>query len=718
VFRTPELLGKSIVCPRCQSILQVPTTPQGSDASAWASSNNPILPVSFDSNALTKVQDSIGLSSGASEPSDRRSLSSESIPYTEEFALSEFAVDLNSSHPLVGPHATEDGPHKSTRSLQSSSDWVSPSTARKRLILLVGMTGLCATIIALVLFSIFLRNFSSTVTKIAGTVKPELPNALVVEPAPADPPPKPATAQPIAPNPEMEPSTEPPSGSEPQRTVAPEREIESNQPIPDVPIESFSPPVSAPPVSAPPLPRGVLGEMSLDVSEKQPTSKQDPPIVVNEDVSMAPPPGLARFAPIFEVGASAFPSEADTTETIAPEFLGGGGVVDLTMSTHPPAFLPPSWDEAKQTPIQKLVLEQPLSVALLVLSQLSGTGIGWDPQLVAFSPIDPEQKVSLDAKDSTIDSELTNLAKQVQFRKLIVKLDEEGTDQVLLVPQLNLITDKLPTEWSIEDLVTDDQAIVQWDRLLQVHFPKPNGAWTLEGKTIVWNENVPLVQKVRAALFLDQVRSTFGLPTKSGFFNNADESSRDAMNRLAWLHPTQAYDEAFTHLKKTGKSVFAEVISSPVLLNMAAIECDLELLLDWPALHSHGFSLAASNLTIFRKRTWPEIAKRIMDQFDLVAVVDGPHRLILTTLAQQRRLACSTVLPLGANDSIESIGESFRILSPTDAMGRSILSVTLLPKKDPADAVQYVVVRHCPPNTKQLQLLEVQRALRLTTERN
>jgi len=187
-------------------------------------------------------------------------------------------------------------------------------------------------------------------------------------------------------------------------------------------------------------------------------------------------------------------------------------------------------------------------------------------------------------------------------------------------------------------------------------------------------------------------------------------------NRIAWTQPIQAYNEAYKRLKKTGSSVFAEVISSPSLLDMAARECEIELLFDWPSLQSHGFSHSASSLSIFRNRTWPQIAKRIMDQFDLVAVVDVPQRIILTTLAQQRRWPKSTILPLRPGETIESIGESFRILSPTNDRGLSILSVTPLPKKDPTDPVDYVVVRHCPPNTKQLELLEVRRALHITSE--
>jgi hypothetical protein len=187
---------------------------------------------------------------------------------------------------------------------------------------------------------------------------------------------------------------------------------------------------------------------------------------------------------------------------------------------------------------------------------------------------------------------------------------------------------------------------------------------------------------------------------------------------MTWTNPSQAYSEAFVRLRNKGTSVFAEVMSSPALLELAARECQFELLFDWPSLHSHGFSHSASNLSLFKNRTWQQIAKRIMDQFDLVAVVEGPNRLILTTLAQQRRWVRWTVLPMKAGDTLESIGESFRTLSPTDAQGRSILSVTPLPKIGSANPIDYVIVRHCPPNTKQLELLEVRRSLQITAEAN
>ncbi len=776
VIRTPELLGKSVVCPRCQSIVQVPLAPGESSPSAWASGNNAILPPSFDSTAVTKVQDAIvpqkneieqskdskkensaGNESIPLLTSDQHLQSNEGVgfldwedlpeellsaPILEDLPYSDPSVDL-STH-SIGHRATDalgnriaDG-LTASRPLQPTSDWVSPSTARTRLILLVGTTALTASIVAIVLFMMFLRSFTSTDAENALNPAP----GAVAAPEPGE---NVANGQAIADANNAAVPQESDSKRDEQElkdSAAKESMMNNlvNEPNakPNVAPEPGEITPTTPSSSDPLIPDTVAPDLKLGMSAQNRSAIAEPAKPPVEEVNMVPPAGLAQFAPVFELGSTGFSSDAATLEPTTPEFNGGGGIVDIGLLTHPAAIVPESWENVRSTPILKLRVDQkPLSQVLLLLGQLSNSGLGWDIPLLHFSSVDVLQKVDLDAANSTVEAELTNLSKQVPFVKQIVApkaaVDnnedkaELNPDEVAIVEQMkllpvpNLISDQLPSDWSLDDFLPSDEnqskeLLAQWNRLLKSNFSPVDESWVLEGSSIKWNDQASLTQRAEMAVFLDQAREVYSLPAKSGFFTNSSDSSVGSDNRLAWTQPVKMYNEAYQRLQKTGRSLFAEVTSSPSLLESAARECELELLFDWPSLQSHGFSHAASSLSMFKNRTWPQIAKRVMDQFDLVAVVDGPKRLILTTLAQQRRWPKATILQVRPGESIESIGESFRILSPTDAKGLSTLSVTPLPKKTPADENEFVVVRHCPPNTKQLELLEVRRALHITSD--
>ncbi len=70
----------------------------------------------------------------------------------------------------------------------------------------------------------------------------------------------------------------------------------------------------------------------------------------------------------------------------------------------------------------------------------------------------------------------------------------------------------------------------------------------------------------------------------------------------------------------------------------------MQLAFDWTALYGHGFSFAVSDTVLLRGRTWPEITRKTLDKFSLVAVADSPNRMVLTTLPDNA--ACGERLSL------------------------------------------------------------------------
>ncbi len=103
----------------------------------------------------------------------------------------------------------------------------------------------------------------------------------------------------------------------------------------------------------------------------------------------------------------------------------------------------------------------------------------------------------------------------------------------------------------------------------------------------------------------------------------------------------------------------------------------------------------------------PQIAGKYLDQFALVAVVDGSNRIVLTTLPGQRRMWRTTVLRGDANETAEKLRESLRPLSPIDKNDRSALLVKELPLEN-VDGKKLFAIRIAPPNVLQLRQVLVQ----------
>ncbi len=680
VVRLESLLGQIVICPRCRSNVQIP-----------AASPGPLIasPTSYDSSAITRVDDGL-LAKRLAEESEKvgglfdwdgqsfeSAIDAFRPPY-EDIGLSK-SNSSNATQPLLDEHAplqplAQDEVIPATR----LADWNPPETKRRRQILMIAMAGMVTTLIAIGGLIAFL-NFQSTQEPIVQKpiVSPELFQPTVV----------PSEAEvPIVTKPEAIDS---------KSDVA----IATESPMP-VPIEPPTPKVEeTPPIGATDLQvnsfEKMLPDKTSQINKESENNASDPnnnPVPSNAEI----PEAMMRLSQIFDAGSLSLLPDAIANEKPTVGVEMGAEKVDIETLYHPSPVTAPTSDAVQAKSVSSLTTKNPTSfnALLLLLGQLSGGGIGWDIESIRMTGFDVDVPISLSVEKTTIGEILKSICSE---QHLVLTIDERGP--VRLRPTPEEIINRLPTDWSLDDLAGQDNAIDAWRALLKQLFPAWNDEWQFQGTVLQWSDSAPPLHRASVAAFLDQARIASGLSPKSKLAESATD-------------PRLGLDASQEPLNRLGTRIIEHSVSLPQLLDVAARDVGLKVFFDWDPLYSHGFSHAKAATSLLRGRTWPQIAKWGMDEFSLVTVVDGAERMVLTTLPYQRKIWRTMILRLDAGKTIDSVRESLRPLSPTDDSGRSMLLVSLLPQG--GDAINpLIVARICPPNTAQLQIRSIREALGL-----
>ncbi len=690
VVRSEWLLGQTVVCPRCKSSVQIPKS--GSIAGALGV----VAPATFDSSAITCVDDgnlAQRLAQEPSQPGGSFDLDGQSFESTIE-AFQPLHDDTagaksNSSTAYV-PSVEEHGPIETVErdaiATSRMADWHPAETKRRRQLLLIAMAGIVATLVAVGGFIAFLNFHSVQNVVVQALVEPD-PSVSMPKEAPVQ-------ALPIADGKSKE---------------ADDKSQVAIEPMPGQKQES-APSVAAPnePVvsKTSEVPDNLSADLQSKSIEKILPDKNTVVGAANENsgsqpqsaelVSLDMPEAMKRFSQIFSPGSLTLLPDAIGTEKPTDGSEIGVEKIDIETLYHPSAVSFPTWEATQATQITRLATKDPipLNQLLIVLGQLSGSGLGWDLSAVRLSGFDVDRPVTLSGQATSIGEVIKDFCAE---HRLAVTLDGQELPRLQPIPEE--LARRLPTDWSLDDLATDESSLDAWREILRQLYPAWSNEWQIRGTELIWSESASLLSRATIAALFDQVRIAYGLKTKS----TLPESVTD---------PRLGLDTMLIRLKKPGTRIIEHSMSVPQLLDVAARDAGLKLMFDWKSLSSHGLSHAKSATSLLRGRNWSEIAKWGLDEFSLVAVADGMDQVVITTLPQQRRMWRTLLLKLESGKTLESVRESLRMLSPTDDQGRSMLLVRSLPPVgDSSNA--WVVVRLCPPNTFQLQTRVLREALRL-----
>jgi hypothetical protein len=695
VIRHDGLLGKSIHCPRCKAVLALPTVPPDPSHVTEAKLASP---VSYDSSAITRVDDG----TLAKQVAETVIPTGEDLASLDDYAIASAveAYRASSSSQVDVPTLlnTSVAREQTPEELLPPMEWNTPATQRRRQILMLGMASLAGLLLASIGLAIFLTSQSASKTKIANNIEPVAPTA--AEPtnpnATIEGPPNPSTNDASLPSPDKKAKTEEVNGAQsPNKNPPSDTTALPNADASPSTSEASSVPKEKPTNDALPVtPTATESTIPFNSSDANASAA----IASTPERSPELPESMRRLSRLFDDGSMTLLPDAfsTTSKTETPREK-----INVESLYHPNPVELPNADWIHDRKLSRLnAAEQPLNRLLVLLGQIAGGPIGWDSNHLRYSGVDPDLKLTLDIVNQDVYSSLDS---QLKSKGIGLFTDPSGI--VSLRANNSVLEEKLPTDWMIDDLVAETGASDAWRSLLIAYFPSLSTRWSLEKSRVVWTEEASPFEKATVAAFLDQIRNAAGLTIKSKL-------------PTAVTDPLIGLRELDQKLMAKGKLVIAEPMSTSRLLDLAARDVGLELLFDWSALYAHGFSHSADDTILLQGRTWSEIVRFSLDKFSLVAVVDGPQRIQLTTLPNQRQIWRTIIVEAPVDESMEKITDRFRRLSPSDSEGRTVLlSQALPPIANVKPNSKLVVIRICPPNTEQLRDNGLRRLLGMSVAR-
>lgn len=212
-----------------------------------------------------------------------------------------------------------------------------------------------------------------------------------------------------------------------------------------------------------------------------------------------------------------------------------------------------------------------------------------------------------------------------------------------------------------------------------------------EGGKLVWGENVNAVEQVQVLAGLDSVRRLV-------------RGGQDVSEELFEFNDPGAWYQAFAKAKTRLPLDVLMLEERPVveLLQRAARGSGVQLMIDWPAVWSHGLHPNRMALSLLRGRNFLEVASRFMEDHSLVLVPLDRKTWVLTTEGQRRSMVRLVAVRTDRGMNLSDMRVALRGLVPRGEDGRSLFRAVEVP-----GAEGIVLLRIAPPNSTQLQDAEL-----------
>lgn len=549
---------------------------------------------------------------------------------------------------------------RTAKTLPKKPRWQSPA-----FVAALGVGGLIAAGSIFVLFALLMKSPRNNLDTLANKTTQQNPPIPVVDPAtpPAnqnlDSTPEPnatptEVAQPnVAANPTTEEvTTETPAAALPNDATMPEQSdvVDNGKPVP--------PPIVEPATT--PTPQVAQADADQEIVIPQIFQKFG---------------GLNRK---FESDVSDAAGTIEPSEVKKPP----EEVIEFAASSHLTPAAKPDPKVGLELVVHRLKFEKrSLSEFAAVLSNLMGTGVFLDFESIATIGHSPASQLSIDATDLSIQ----DLAKQsLDPMGLGLRIhDESGL--VYIAASDETMRERLPKVWTIEGLV-DPANYEALGKSLSLLLPDESIHWKIEGSKIVWQPAARVLDQARLAVALDRIRVAVGKPPLSGYHVESLGVGLD----VGKIEP-----------KLQIKAERENPQRRPVIASLvrAAKDRNIDLVVDWMSLWRHGVTPSTEDIFLEKDRDFNQLSREIREKYVLeLAVID--QKTLWLTVPETRRYASQIrLLPIQEGETVESITERLRFLSPINVQRRSRLIVVPLPGKP------FVMVRVCPPTIEQLSKL-------------
>jgi hypothetical protein len=697
LVRHAHLVGQTLPCPKCKSPLKiaVPADPlfPAPVPEKIESARRPLQDQAVNSAALTKSDEG----DWNLEHLETQAISKLDIPGSDPAAASAHAPQSRESLTSVPPQnrssdsATVATANRDPRAWESPKAWESQNTVARRNLLLVSAIAVGGLLLASLAFFAFVRSFGKSSDRIANTpaaeqtaTKPEANPAEQLQDKPVD-------AKPIDEKPPISPKIEPES---PPKQNAPTPPKADDFPAPPITPQQTPPPSPAPGVPFP--------ENSSPTSPLFPEANVEGTDLVKDNSPEAP---LEEKLPsIFEdfqrwIDAPSRGNWDDigkADRTIDSEIALENTEVLFREEYYPAAIPIPSWEERAQRTLGSIKAPpMPLLRCIDWFSKLSNTGITVDWLDLQLAGVDWSEPMVIEGQNVTIGELLTQL---LATRGLELVVDEAGFPHVR------------PGQERMQAIVGPD-GVLNIENALKILSVEQRDSWvpilirmldissgTYEQGRVIWAPEATVYDTARLAASIHALHEAASQPPVQV---NFPHDSFDFIRPQAWWILKQRLQA------KIGmdRIVYEE---RPIvdLLASGASASETKLVIDWPAVWSHGLHPSKLSMSILRGRTLEEVANRYLEDYALELVALDSTTVLLTTDAVRRSMEQVVPVRLDRGMAIEDIKGAVRYLVPRGADQRSRFRWEPVPGNE-----QLALLRICLPALIHLRDGELQKAL-------
>ena len=623
VVRHEHLLGQTLPCPKCKDPIIVPkqapapaepalkvgspaTRPLSSSApQAGPRTGSPII----DSTAMTKVGDVDWNELMANDnPSTRVENEGETGLRFRTANEPDFIPVPSTYAPIVPMPASE-----SNRPIHKQA-WQSGDLAKRRQMLTLATIAVSGTLFAILCFVVFLR--------MVGTKDKPIVIAPNIAPSDSD-----------VKKPEMDVPSELFQTTVPNPDLARDDPAQTDTSTPIVPAES---------------------SIEIPAPSPNPSTMLDPssPNIPNGPKNDESDAITSLFSGLEVILGSGKMSDDNSASNSALQELN----IENTPESLAQVFYPmpkpiPNWDEKAKSVFQSFQVKE---ISLLrcfdLFGRMADIGITVDWQSCRVAGIDLAKKIDINEKGKSI----AELIEQIVLANgLAWRLDGSGLP-VVSAP-IAAMESKARVDWSTAGLFPDGSEQEGCNALIRLW--GYDGVCRFGDGQLLWSEQASPIAKANMQASLCELARVRNL--------GADHPWTKATD-TPLLFSSSYWNNSFAALqRRIGPTVFSfEKRPIPDLLMTAAAEIKLNLVIDWRSVWSHGLTPKESTAIVLGGRTFPQTARRFLNDYalDLVPIFDDT--VWLTTREERRGLIRVVPVRLPKNYKLDDLRQSLRILAP------------------------------------------------------
>ena len=630
VVRHEQLLGQTLPCPKCKDPVVVPsqapapaepalkvglpaTRPLSSSApQAGPRTGSPII----DSTAMTKVGDFDWNELMANEDLSTRVENGGETGLRFRSANEPDFIPLPSTYAPIFPMPASE----SDRPIHKQA-WLIGDLAKRRQMLTLATIAITGTLFAILCFVVFLR--------MVGTKDKSIVIAPSIVPSDSDVKKPEAVVQ-----------------SELVQTAVPNPDLASDDPAQTGGFTPIDPTESLNEIpTPPPNPATMLVPSS-------PSSSPDIPNGPKNDEGDA----ITSLFHGLEVilGTGKMSDDLSAQNSALQELNIENAPESLAQVFYPMPKPVPNWDEKTKLVFQSFQVKD---ISILrcfdMFGRMADIGITVDWQSCRVAGIDLSKKIEINEKGKSI-AELVE--KIILTSGLAWRLDGSGLP-VVSAPK-TAMESKVRVDWSTAGLFPDGSEQEGCNALIRL-WGYDNVCRFGEGQ-LLWSEQATPIEKANMQASLCELARVRNLDANHPW-------TKATASPL--IFSSSYWNNSFAALeRRIGPTIFAnEKRPIPDLLMTAAAELKLNLVIDWQNVWSHGLTPKESTAIVLGGRTFPQTARRFLNDYALEIVPIFDDTVWLTTREERRRLIRVVPVRLPKNYKLDDLRQSLRILAPVVA---------------------------------------------------